>query len=76
MSFERRVPEGASLIQRQLGLNESGISCISLYEGCQSFLTALMVSTSLIAVGRYQNILVVSSEIISPMLDPKYPEAS
>lgn len=75
MSFERLVPEGASLIQRQLGLDESGIPCISLYEGCQSFLTALTVSASLIAVGRYQNILIVSSEIISAMLDPKYPEA-
>lgn len=32
MSFERRVPEGASLIQRQLGLNESGIPCITLIQ--------------------------------------------
>ncbi|HEY8465056.1 MAG TPA: 3-oxoacyl-[acyl-carrier-protein] synthase III C-terminal domain-containing protein [Bacillota bacterium] len=75
LSFERRVPEGAALIQRQLGLNESGIPCISIYEGCQSFLTALVVSTSMIAVGRYQNILIVASELISSMLDPKYPEA-
>lgn len=75
MSFERRVPEGASLIQRRLGLNESGIPCLTLSEGCQSFLAALVVATSLIAVGRHQNILIISSEIISTMLDPKYPEA-
>lgn len=75
MSFERKIPDGGPLIQRQLGLEESGIPCTTVQASCLSFLAALDVSASLLAVGTCRNILMVSAEVVSPILDTHYPEA-
>lgn len=75
MSFERKVPDGGPFVQKQLGLEDSGIPGLTLQAGCLSFLVALDISGSLVTTGRYRNILIVSSEVISTMLDQKYPEA-
>lgn len=75
MSFECKVPDGGPLIQRWLGLENSGIPCITIQSSCQSFMAALDMCTSLIATGRYRNILIVSSEVMSSIIDNSYPEA-
>lgn len=67
-SFERYIPDGGPLIQRHLGLDDSGIPCTTLNASCLSFLAAVDLSASLITVGRYRNILIVSSETMSPIL--------
>ncbi len=71
---EHVFPDGAPLIQRELGLEESGISCMSMHTTCMSFITALDTASCMLAVGRYRNILVVSSEVMSSFISSKKPD--
>ncbi len=74
-SLERIMPEGGALIQKQLGLADSGIPCFSLHANCLGFIQAIDLSGALLACGRFENILIVCSEILSKNLDPNYPDA-
>lgn len=73
---EQAIPDGAPLIQRQLGLGESGVACMTVHTTCLSFLSGLDLSASLLFTGRYQTILLVSSEITSCGLNWSHPESS
>lgn len=63
--MEQAIPCTAVLIQRQLGLGESGIPAFDINATCLSFLAALDSMSAAIAVGRYRRVLIVSSEIAS-----------
>lgn len=69
-SQEQAVPDGGPLVQRQLGLGESGIPTFTLHSTCLSFMNALDVCGALIAAGRYANALIVTSEKPSTSLNP------
>ena len=73
---EQAIPDTAALIQRALGVGNSGIPCMSVHVTCLSFLAALDVCASFLAAGRYRHILVVSSEISSVGLNPNEPESA
>ncbi len=73
---EQAIPDGGPLIQRQLGLESSGIACMSVHATCLSFLVALDMSANLLATGRYQRILIVSSEIASVGININEPESA
>lgn len=75
-TVQQAIPDGSALIQRELGLGESGISCMSLHATCLSFLVALDVTANLLATGRYERVLIVSSEISSVGLNWTHPESS
>ena len=62
---EQAIPCTASLIQKQLGLEHSGIPCFDVNATCLSFINALDVSSYLIEGGRFQRILIISSDIPS-----------
>lgn len=62
---EQMLPDGGSLLQRELNQGRSGIPCLSVNTTCLSFVTALDLTSTLIASGRYRNVLIVSSEIAS-----------
>ncbi|MHC4790543.1 MAG: 3-oxoacyl-[acyl-carrier-protein] synthase III C-terminal domain-containing protein [Planctomycetota bacterium] len=72
---EQCIPDGAPLIQRQLGLGESGVACMSIHTTCLSFLVAVDISSGFLALGRYRNILIVSSDISSCALNFSNPES-
>ena len=74
-SLERIMPEGGALIQRQLGLEDSGIPCFSLHANCPGFIQAIDMCASLLACNRYENILIVSAELFSKNLGKQYPDA-
>ncbi|MGO4702061.1 beta-ketoacyl-ACP synthase 3 [Dyella sp. 2RAB6] len=63
--MEQAIPCSATLIQRQLGLGESGIPAFDINATCLSFLAALDTMSVAIAAGRYRRVLIVSSEIAS-----------
>ena len=63
--MEQAIPCSGVLIQRQLGLEESGIPAFDINATCLSFVAALDLLSTAIAVGRYQRVLIVSSEIAS-----------
>jgi 3-oxoacyl-[acyl-carrier-protein] synthase III len=73
---EQLIPDTACLIQRELGLGDSGIACMTIHTTCLSFLSGMDVSANLLATGRYENILVVSSDISSNNLNFEHPESS
>jgi len=73
---EQAIPDGGALIQHQLGLGDSGISCFTTHATCLSFLVALDLSSTLLATGRYQTILIVSSDVGSVGLNFAEPESA
>lgn len=70
------IPDGAALLQAELGLGGSGLPCFSLHATCLSFIAALEVTAGLLGTGRYQHILIVSAEIASCGLNFTEPESA
>lgn len=66
---EQAIPSTSSLIQKQLGLETSGITCFDINSTCLSFLTALDTMAYLIESGRFKRALIVSSDIPSSGLN-------
>ncbi|KGP64121.1 3-oxoacyl-ACP synthase [Legionella norrlandica] len=64
-AVEQPIPSTSVLIQKQLGLESSGIACFDINSTCLSFLTALDTVSYLIDAGRYKRALIVSSDIPS-----------
>ena len=73
---QQLIPETAPLIQYELGANAYGIPCMSISATCLSFLVALDTSASLLLSGRYQRILIITSDIASAGLNYNAPESS
>ncbi|CAD7715786.1 3-oxoacyl-[acyl-carrier-protein] synthase 3 [Xanthomonas hydrangeae] len=71
--MEQPIPCQAVLIQRALGLGDSGIPAFDVNATCLSFLVALDMAANALALGRYQRVLIVSSEVASGGLDVSAP---
>jgi 3-oxoacyl-[acyl-carrier-protein] synthase III len=59
------LPDDASLVQRELGLGESGIRAFTIHATCLSFLVGLEVAGSFMRDGKYQKVAVFASSIAS-----------
>ena len=73
---EQAIPDTGALIQRQLGLGNSGIAAMSVHTTCLSFISALEVAAHYLNSSRYRYILVVSSDISSSGINPREPESA
>lgn len=67
--YEQPIPCTAALIQKQLGLEQSGIACFDVNSTCLSFISALDIASYLIEGGRFKRALIVSSDIASAGLN-------
>jgi 3-oxoacyl-[acyl-carrier-protein] synthase-3 len=74
--MEQPIPGTALLVQRRLGLGNSGVPAFDVNATCLSFLPALDHVLAGMQAGRWRRALVVSSDIASAALDPSHPEAS
>ncbi|WP_027338817.1 beta-ketoacyl-ACP synthase III [Halonatronum saccharophilum] len=74
-TIEQIVPATAPLIKEAMGEVESKIPCFDINSTCLSFITGLDVISYLIEAGRYEKVLVVSSEIASKFLNSKQLES-
>ena len=63
--IEQAIPSTSSIISRDLGLAKAGITTFDVNSTCLSFLSALDIASCMIQAGRFNNILIVSSEIPS-----------
>lgn len=72
--MEQPIPSTATLVQHQLGLGRSGISCFDVNQTCLSFLAALDVAAMGLATRRWKRALVFSSDIASAGLNPQAPK--
>ncbi len=71
---EQAIPDGGPLIQRELGLERSGIPCFTVHATCLSFVAALDVASSMLMARTHRRIAIVSTEIGSmgvSGVDPK-----
>lgn len=75
-TVEQPIPCNASLIQEKLGLDQSGIPCFDVNTTCLSFVQALDIAANYITLGKYETILIVSSEISSVGLNWEHKESS
>ena len=62
---EQALPCTAALIQKQLGLEKSGIPCFDINATCLSFTVALETAAYFIASSRFKRILIVASDMPS-----------
>ena len=67
--MQQLIPCTASLIQRELGLENSGIPCFDINSTCLSFVTAFDIVSSLIDTNKYKTVCIVSSDAASTGLD-------
>jgi 3-oxoacyl-[acyl-carrier-protein] synthase III len=73
---EQAIPDTGVLIQRQLGLGNSGIPAMTVHTTCLSFVAAMDVASNFINSGRYKNILIASADVASCGINPKEPESA
>jgi 3-oxoacyl-[acyl-carrier-protein] synthase-3 len=73
---EQPLPGMAAAIQRQLGPEAEGIAAFDINSACLSFMTAFDCAADGIALGRWRNVLIVSSEVASVGLNWEQPESS
>lgn len=71
--MEQAIPCQAVLLQRALGLGDSGVPSFDVNATCLGFVVALELVGSLLALGRYRRVLIVCSDIPSVGLDPDDP---
>ena len=73
---EQAIPSTAALVQRALGAPDGGSACWDVNATCLSFPVALHAAALAIASGQHRTVLVFSSEIGSPSLNPAEPESA
>ncbi|WDH85294.1 beta-ketoacyl-ACP synthase III [Paenibacillus urinalis] len=73
---EQALPCSAVFIQRELGMEQSGVPAFDIDSTCLSFLAALDAMSCMIAAGRYRYVLIVTSEIASVGLDWRHKESA
>lgn len=74
--MEQPIPSTAALVQRRLGLGDSGIPAFDINATCLSFLLAFDRALAGFALGEWRRALIVSADIASAALDFADPEAS
>jgi 3-oxoacyl-[acyl-carrier-protein] synthase-3 len=73
---EQLIPSNAALTQQKLGPAAAGIPCFDVGATCMGFLVGLDLVASLISCGRFQRVLLISSETGSKLLNPKQTESA
>lgn len=74
--MEQPIPSTAALVQARLGLMRSGIPAYDINATCLSFVVALDHAALMIAAGRADRILILSSDIASVGLDWSQPDGA
>lgn len=72
---QQAIPCTAALLQRELGAPDGMSACFDVSATCLGFLFALHQAALYIVSGFYKRVLIFSSEIASPSLNPKEPES-
>ncbi len=75
-TMEQPIPSTASLIQKAMGAEHSGVPAFDINSTCLSFITGLDVISYLVHAGRYKKVLLVATEIASIGLDWSNKESS
>ena len=74
--MEQPIPSTSVFVQKELGLEKSGIKCFDVNMTCLSFLSAFEIAAQYIATGMIKRALIFASDIASCGLDYSQPHAS
>lgn len=74
ISYEKSMPEPATILQKKLGIDDSGIPCMTIQSGDLGFVAVLDLCSSYMVTNRFHNVLIVSSEMLSVITDPRCDE--
>lgn len=74
--MEQPIPGTSPLVQRRLGLGESGIPAFDVNATCLSFLPALDHAVAGMALKGWRRVLIFAADIASAALDHEDPEVS
>jgi 3-oxoacyl-[acyl-carrier-protein] synthase-3 len=74
--MEQAIPSTGVLVQRRLGLSDTRIPAFDINATCLSFVTALDLASTAIAMGRYRRVLIVASEVASAGLNFDDPDTA
>ena len=66
---EQPIPCNAVLLQKSLGLEDSGIPCFDVNSTCLSFVTAFDIASQFLLSGQYKKIAIISAEVPSKGLN-------
>lgn len=69
LSPDYYFPGSGVLMQRELGISSSEIPALDIRNQCSGFLYGISIAEQFIKSGTYKNILLVGSEIQSPLFD-------
>jgi 3-oxoacyl-[acyl-carrier-protein] synthase III len=69
VSFAYVLPNTATMIQCEMGKQNSGIPCMDVNMSCLSWLSAFEMAAGLLQTGRYRRIAIVSAEQPSKILN-------
>jgi 3-oxoacyl-[acyl-carrier-protein] synthase III len=72
---QQAIPCTAALVQRELSAPDGLSACFDINATCLGFLFALHYAVQAIHNGFFKRVLIFSSEIASPSLNPKEPES-
>jgi 3-oxoacyl-[acyl-carrier-protein] synthase III len=72
---QQAIPCTAALVQRELGAPNGLSTCFDINATCLGFLFALHYAAQAIHTGFFKHVLIFSSEIASPSLNPNEPES-
>jgi 3-oxoacyl-[acyl-carrier-protein] synthase III len=72
---QQAIPCTAALVQRELGAPDGLSACFDINATCLGFLFALHYAAQAIHNGFFKRVLIFSSEIASPSLNPNEPES-
>lgn len=73
-TYDYPLPSTACFIKRELGVSHINTPVLDVSNSCLSFVSALQVASSLISVGQYRHVAIVTSEIASRSISPTRPE--
>jgi 3-oxoacyl-[acyl-carrier-protein] synthase-3 len=73
---QQEIPCTASLIQEQLGEQDSGIPAFDVNSTCLSFVTGLDTISYLVEAGRYKRVVLVATEVASVGIDWSHKESA
>ena len=63
------LPNTSTMIQREMGKEQSGVPCMDVNQSCLSWLAAVEMAGGLLLTGRYKKIAIVSAEQPSKILN-------
>lgn len=69
LTYEKMMPEPATILQKKLHINDTGIPCLTIHSSDVGFINALDLCSAYFESGRFKTIMIISAEILSTIIN-------